>query len=149
MAERCRVKGARKCVWCIKASADFNSNAAIGLRASLKNGEINLPVDSNDAMEIVRKIPSYSSLTDKEQAEILMPYVQTSMLVNEAINLDHELVNNKVKLKEKSGMRKDRYSSMLYNNAVVQILNTQLKTSKSNQKQILDLILVRKGKIKN
>lgn len=147
MAERCRVKGAKKVVWCIKANADFNSNAAIGLRASLKNGEINLPVDSNDAMEIVRKLPSYSSLSDKEQAEILMPYAQTTMLINEAINLDHELVNNKVKLKERTGMRKDRYSSMLYNNAVVSILNTQLKSNKSNQKQILDMILVRRGRI--
>lgn len=147
MAERCRVKGAKKVVWCIKANADFNSNAAIGLRASLKNGEINLPVDSNDAMEIVRKLPSYSGLSDKEQAEILMPYAQTTMLINEAINLDHELVNNKVKLKERTGMRKDRYSSMLYNNAVVSILNTQLKSNKSNQKQILDMILVRRGRI--
>ena len=148
MAERCKVKGANKVVWCIKASADFNSNAAIGLRSSLKNGEINLPVDSHDALEVVRKIPSYSSLSEKEQTEIIMPYVQTSMLINEAINLDHELVNNKVKLKEHSGMRKDRYSSMLYNNAVVQILNTQLNSKKSNQEQILDKIYIRKGKIR-
>ena len=77
-----------------------------------------------------------------------MPYVQTSLLVNQAINLDHELVNNKVRLKERSGMRKDRYSSMLYNNYVVQILNTQLKPQTSNAKQILDLMYMRKGKIK-
>ena len=148
MNERCKVRGAKKVVWCIKATAEFNSNAAIGLRASLKNGEINIPVDSQDALEIVKKLPSYQNLTEKEQAEILMPYVQTSMLINEAINLDYELVNNKIKLKEHSGMRKDRYSSMAYNNAVVQILNTQLKSQKSNQKQILDLIYIRKGKVK-
>jgi len=148
MAARCKVKGARKVVWCIKASADFNSNAAIGLRASLKNGEISLPVDSHDALEVVRKIPSYSNLSEKEQTEIIMPYVQTSMLINEAINLDHEIVNNKVKLMEHSGMRKDRYSSMLYNNAVVQILNTELNSKKSNQRQILDMMYIRRGKIR-
>ncbi len=148
MAARCKVKGARKVVWCIKASADFNSNAAIGLRASLKNGEISLPVDSHDALEVVRKIPSYSNLSEKEQTEIIMPYVQTSMLINEAINLDHEIVNNKVKLMEHSGMRKDRYSSMLYNNAVVQILTTELNSKKSNQRQILDMMYIRRGKIR-
>lgn len=147
MAERCKVRGAQKVVWCINANADFNDNAARSLRASLKNGEINIPIDRQDASDIVRKIPSYQNLSEKEQAEILMPYVQTSMLINEAINLDYEVVNNKVRLKEHSGMRKDRYSSMLYNNAVVQILNTQLKTNKSNQKQILDLIVMRRGRI--
>ena len=148
MAERCKVRNARKCVWCIKASADFNSTAATSLRSSLKNGEINLLVDSHDALEITKKIPSYSNLSEKEQTDILMPYVQTSLLVTEAINLDHELVNNTVRLKERSGMRKDRYSSMLYNNYVVQILNTQLKPQTSNAKQILDLMYMRKGKIK-
>ena len=148
MAERCKVRNARKCVWCIKASADFNSNAATALRTSLKNGEINLLVDSHDASEVVKKIPSYSSLSEKEQTDVIMSYVQTSLLINEAINLDHELVNNKVRLKERSGTRKDRYSSMLYNNAVVQILNTQLKPQQSNAKQILDLMYMRKGKTK-
>lgn len=148
MAERCKVKDAKKVVWCINATAEFNSNAAMSLRASLKNGEISLLANTEDATEIVKKIPGYSSLSEKEQTEIMLPYVQTSMLVNEAINLDHELVNNKIKLKERSGMRKDRYSSMLYNNAVVQILNTQLKSNTSNAKQILDLILVRKGKVR-
>ena len=148
MAERCKVRNARKCVWCIKATADFNSNAAMALRTSLKNGEISLLVDSHDASEIVRKLPSYSSLSESEQTEMLMSYVQTSLLVNEAINLDHEIANNKVRLKERSGMRKDRYSSMLYNNAIVQILNTQLKPQTSNRKQILDLMYMRKGKTK-
>ncbi len=147
MAERCKVRTANKVVWCIKASADFNSTAATSLRTSLKNGEINLPVDINEALEVVRKLPSYSSLTEKEQTEILAPYAQTTMLINEAINLDFEIQGNKVKFKERSGMRKDRFSSILYNNAVVQILNTQLKP-KSNSKQILDLMYVKKGKLR-
>lgn len=148
MAERCKVKDAKKVVWCIKADTKFNSQAAYDLRAALKNGAINLLIDNHDAEEVVRKIPSYSNLSEREQTEIMMPYVQTSMLINEAINLDYELVDNKVKLTEHSGMRKDRVSALLYNNAVVQILNTELNSKKSNQKQILEKMFIRRGKIR-
>ena len=48
-----------------------------------------------------------------------MPYIQTSLLINEMINLEHEINNNKVKLKERSGMRKDRFSSLEYSYWIV------------------------------
>ena len=44
-----------------------------------------------------------------------MTYVQSSLMVNELINLDHEIKNGNIKIIEKSGMRKDRYSSLAYN----------------------------------
>ena len=44
-----------------------------------------------------------------------MPYIQTTLLVYELIGLEHEVRGANVKLKEKSGMRKDRYSSLAYN----------------------------------
>ena len=120
MASRCKVKGARKCVWCIKANADFNSNAATLLRAGFKNGNINLLVSEFDAEETIKKTKGYSKLSAKEQTVLSLPYIQTSMAINEMINLEHEINNNKVKLKEKSGMRKDRFSSLEYSYYVVQ-----------------------------
>ena len=66
MASRCKVKNARKCVWCIKASADFNSNAATSLRAGFKNGNINLLVSEFDADEIIKKTKGYAKMNPKE-----------------------------------------------------------------------------------
>ena len=100
MADRCKVKSAHTVVWCIKASADFNSNAAFNLRSSIINGSINLLCNEFDAEDIVKKIPSYSKMSDTEKTKLMLPYIQTSLAINEMINLEYEVLNNKVKLKE-------------------------------------------------
>lgn len=127
MASRCKVKNAKKCVWCIKASADFNSNAATSLRAAFKNGNINLLMTEFDVEDSLKKTKGYSKMSTTEQAMLKMPFIQTSLLVNELINLDHEIVNNKVRIKEKSGMRKDRFSSLEYNYHVTQLISLKTK----------------------
>ena len=145
MAERCKDRNANKVVWCIKANADFNNNAAVSLRAGIKNGNINLLSNEFDAEETVKKISGYKSLSSVEQSKLLLPYVQTSMLINEMINLEHEINNNKVKLKERTGMRKDRFSSLEYNYAIVQELSTKLKPN-TVEEDILSLFSIRPAK---
>lgn len=132
MASRCKVKGAKRCVWCIKANAEFNSNAATLLRAGFKNGNINLLVSEFDAEETVKKTKGFSKLSPKEQVVLNLPYIQTSMAINEMINLEHEINNNKVKLKEKSGMRKDRFSSLEYSYYVAQQLGIKLRPKQTS-----------------
>ncbi len=44
-----------------------------------------------------------------------MPYLQTTLGIYELVKLDHEVKNGNIKVKEVSGMRKDRYSSIAYN----------------------------------
>ena len=133
MADRCKVKTANKVVWCIKATADFNSSSASSLRAGIMNGNINLLCAEYEAEEIIKKLPNYAKMSDREKAEIMLPYVQTSLAINEMINLEYEIVNNRVKLKERTGMRKDRFSSIQYNNAIIQELNTKLKPKNIEQ----------------
>ena len=140
MAERCKVKNAKKVVWTIKASAQFNSVGYKQLRADFMNGNINLLCHEFDAEEVVKNTPSYSSMSEKEKASLIVPYVQTSMFINEAISLDYELgAGDIIKLKEKSGMRKDRVSSIMYNNVVVHELSNKLKPkTKDEIKSLVD-----------
>lgn len=145
MASRCKVKSANKVVWCIKATSDFNSSSATNLRSGIMNGSINLLCNEFDAEDIIKKIPGYSKMSDNEKSELILPYIQTSLAINEMINLEHEISNNKVKLKERSGMRKDRFSSIQYNNAIVQELNTKLKP-KTFDKEIIDIFTIRPAK---
>ena len=44
-----------------------------------------------------------------------MPYIQTTLLIYELTKLEHEIKGRNIKITEKSGMRKDRYSSLAYN----------------------------------
>lgn len=145
MGARCKVKTANKVVWCIKASADFNSNAASSLRAGFANGNINLLINEFDAEDIIKKTPNYKNMSQNEQDKLKLPYIQTTLAINEMINLEHELVNNKVKLKERSGMRKDRFSSMMYNHYVTQLLSTQLKP-KNVENDIVKMLTIRPAK---
>ena len=62
-----------------------------------------------------------------------LPYYNTTMLVNETINLSYELVNGKIRVSEPAGMRKDRYSSVSYGNYIASELEREiLKPSRSD-----------------
>lgn len=139
MAARCKVKNAKKVIWTIKADARFNSNGYKALRAAILNGNINFLCHEFDAENVVKNIPGYNSMNEKEKAALLIPYIQTSMFVNEAISLDYEVNGDVVKLKEKSGMRKDRVSAVMYCNSVVQELSNKLKPkTKDEIKSLVD-----------
>ena len=127
MADRCKIRNANKVVWSIKATADFNTKAAIALRAGFQNGSINLLTSEFEAEELVKKIRGYSKMTSKEQAMLKLPYIQTSFMVNELINLDHEIKGTNIKIIEKPGMRKDRFSALEYNFKICTDLAVKLK----------------------
>lgn len=116
MAERCKVDNAPKVIWAIKASASFNNEICILLRSGFQNGKINLLVSDSEAEEILKdKIKGFTKMPAYEQMQYKLPYIQTTLLVYELINLEYEVKGVNVKITEKSGMRKDRYSSLAYN----------------------------------
>ena len=142
MSERCKVKGSPKVIYAIKASAKSNNEMALALRAGFQNGYINLLINDNNIDEKLTKIRGFKSLSDEQQARMRLPYVQTSFLINELINLTHDTSNGLIKVKEKSGMRKDRYSSLEYGYYVIQQLNKKLKPKDTN-KDIMALLKIR------
>ena len=142
MSERCKVKGSPKVIYAIKASAKSNNEMALALRAGFQNGYINLLINDNNIDEKLTKIRGFKSLSDEQQARMRLPYVQTSFLINELINLTHDTSNGLIKVKEKSGMRKDRYSSLEYGYYVIQQLNKKLRPKDTN-KDIMALLKIR------
>ena len=131
IAARCSNPYAKKCIWAIKGTPQFNSDAALGLREAFRQGTIRMLRSEYDCDDILREIKGWDKLSAAEQLEIKMPYVNTSLLVNELINLDYEAKDNGIKVREKSGMRKDRYSSLSYNIAVARELERQMQKPKN------------------
>lgn len=128
MAARCLVKGAKKLVWSIKGNEAFNSEAAIALRDGFINRRINIPVNEIDCEDTLKKIRGWKQMTQSEQVQLKAPYAQTTMMINELVNLEwSNTANNKVKVKELTGMRKDRYSSVSYSYWVATQLTLQKK----------------------
>lgn len=145
MAMRCKVKDAKKVIWSLKASASFNTEMCLALRTGFQNGKINLLIPEYEAEEEIKKnYKSFTKLSPKEQAMYKAPYVQTSFLINELINLEHTVNGANIKLTEKPGMRKDRYSSLGYNYWVVRQIEKKIKP-KSNAIDLVDSLIIRKG----
>lgn len=145
LSERCKVKGAPKVIYAIKANAKMNNDMCLALRAGFQNGYINLLADDTTIDEKLNRIRGYSKLTDNEKAMLKLPFVQTSLLINELINLTHDTSNGLIKVKEKSGMRKDRYSSLEYGYFVIQELSKKLRP-KSTEGDIMQYFSIRAAK---
>ena len=127
LADRCKVFGAPKVVWAVQGNAAFNSECAVLLREAFKSGRIRLLENEYDGKDSLGEIKGFSALSIEEQTELTMPYINTTLLINELINLKHETVGTNVKLSEKRGMRKDRYSSLAYNYYVATQMEKDLR----------------------
>ena len=126
MAERCTVTGAAKVIWAIKANAAFNSDCAFLLREAFRSGRIRLLNTEYSAEEDLPKIHGYKSLSPAEKVQFQLPYINTTLLIDELTKLQHEESGGKVKIRERSGMRKDRYSSLSYNYYVATQIESKL-----------------------
>lgn len=126
MAARCTVMGAEKVIWAIKASAQFNSDCAFLLREAFRSGRLRLLAAELDAEEALEGIRGYNSLSASEKLQFKLPYIHTTLLIDELTKLQHEEVGGKVRIFEKSGMRKDRYSSLSYNYYVATQLESKI-----------------------
>lgn len=115
IADRCRVANAPKKIYAINGNPEFNSQCALGLREAFKQGQIRLLVSEYDYEDIMQEIPGFNKLAIADKVAMRLPYINTSLLVNELIDLEYEVKNNVIKVKEKAGKRKDRYSSLGYN----------------------------------
>ena len=130
MAERCSDPKADKVIWSVKANAQMNSDCAVLLREGFRSGKIRLLVSEYDADEILCTFKGYNSMPSAEKTKYQLPYIHTTLLIDELVKLQHDETNGKVRIYEKAGMRKDRYSSLAYNFYVATQLEAQ--TSRRN-----------------
>ncbi|WP_431785797.1 terminase large subunit domain-containing protein [Paenibacillus lactis] len=133
MAERCTIGSAKKIIYSIKGNQSFNSQCAVSLRDGLRRGKVKLLVSELEGRESLKKMKGYSDLTIEAQTLYEMPYVQTTMLINEMINLEGEILDSGlVRLKEPKSKRKDRYSSVTYGNFIATELERSLFKKENN-----------------
>ena len=127
IAARCSNPRAQKAIWAIKGNAQFNSDCALGLREAFRQGTIRLLKQEYDCDDQLYAIKGWDKLSPSEQLTLRMPYVNTSLLINELINLEYEAKDSGIRVHEKSGMRKDRYSSLSYNLYVAREVERKLQ----------------------
>lgn len=126
IAARCVSKIAPKAIWAVKGNLQFNSDCAVGLREAFRRGSIKLPIVEYDCEDELAQLTGYSKLNTNERVDLKMPYVHTTLLSNELIGLTYEARNGVIRVQERPGARKDRYSSLSYNIYVARELERQL-----------------------
>lgn len=147
MAERCTVPGAQKVVWAIHGNAKLNSDCAVLLREGFRSGRIRLLIPEYESEELLGGFKGYGSLDLPDKIALQMPYVNTTLLVNELINLKHETAGQFIRISERMGARKDRYSSLSYNYYVAIQLERELnRTSDVDTNSVDDVFMFRKPK---
>lgn len=104
-------------VYVVSASQKFNSDIAFNLRQMLFDGKLDLLVNNNEAVEeLAMRIPEYAVGSAEEQLYYESPYLETMLTIHEAAELECEKLEQTgaIRLREKSGRRKDRYTSLSY-----------------------------------
>ena len=142
MADRCTSPNADKVIYSIKATAQLNSDCAVLLREGFKSGKIRLLADDYDADELLGELKGYQQMNPAEKLRYKEPYIHTTLLINELINLRHDETGGKVRIFEKAGMRKDRYSSLAYNYYVALQLENRMVKRHSNSNNS-DLFIIK------
>lgn len=148
MADRCVDKNADKVIWAIMGTAKFNSDCAIMLREGFRTGRIRLLITEYDGEENIKSLKGYGNLSPSDQVMLTMPYINTTLLISELINLRHEETGGLIKISEKSGMRKDRYSSLSYNYYVANQLENKINKKSRRINANKEEFLFRAPKIK-
>lgn len=116
-------------IYPIYASSKLNSQIAVEMRDKLQKRMFSLLINENEAEDMLiqsKRNSNFISLDSEEKANMIAPYVQSSLFVNEAINLSMTFVSGNIKLSEPEGGRKDRYTCVSYGNYFASILDNEL-----------------------
>lgn len=116
---RCKDAEAVPVIFPIKVTGYYatqmNHDMALYTRAQFINNKIKLLIPEAQASELLMSMIEYRRLSQEEQVRVRTPYLQTTFLINEMINLESEIKSGYIKLTEPNNRaRKDRYSSLSY-----------------------------------
>ncbi len=138
MASRYKGRGMspQKVIYSVKATPAFNSECALSLRDCLKRGKMTLLITEQEYEELNKTNKSYKSLPIEDKLTLKMPYVQTTLLITELINLEYTTQGTKIKIYENADKRKDRYTSLAYGNYFANELERKLRKPKVDKNGI-------------
>ena len=125
----------KKCIYAINGSSLNNNIYAIKFRDALKMKKIIMPITEQEFKDNKGSTKEFLDLSESEKIKVKMPYIETTLAINEIVNLKYEDKNGLIKIIENSTARKDRYSSLSYGNAFVDYLEDKKKRKRNNNEE--------------
>lgn len=125
------------CIIPIVGLDTLNSTMWLDLQKKLIDCEIEFLMDDLDFSQEMDEDNEYIFLSTEERAKTRLPYLQTTYLINEAVNLSQEWKNGLVKLTTSRTGTKDRIVALSYGNYIATLI--QNKLDKNNQATEFDI----------
>lgn len=109
--------------------ASRNHEMHIAMRKALKDETISFLKDDRDMNAIYEdKDPRFIAKSSEEKTKLLMPFIETRFMINEAISLDMQIsAQGKISVKEKRLKLKDRIIAVEYANMLADKILLQYK----------------------
>lgn len=110
----------------IIGTSELNSIMWLDLQNRLRNSDIRFLIDEMEYQDILENNKRFYTMTNEEKVREKLPYIETLLTINEAINLSQMWNNGIVKLSEPRSGTKDRIVSCSYGNYVATLLENKL-----------------------
>ena len=119
-------KSALPVIYSVKAGGtEFNHNLATGLRSALSDGKMKLLMNEMEGKDFLLDGKAFAKANEEEKLRLMKPYIQTTIMINETVNLHYEIRNGHIRVYETGSNRKDRFSSWAYANYLARLLEKE------------------------
>lgn len=115
------------CIIPFVGTAELNSNIWIQMQKDLSQGKISFLIDDLEFENKFEDTEEYYTANIEERTAIRLPYTQTMLMINEAVNLSQEWRDGKVKLTEPRTGTKDKIVACSYGNYFFSLLENKLQ----------------------
>ena len=125
------------CIIPITGTSELNSLMWLDLQKKLRDEEIDLLIEDIEFQQILEDDKGFFGMTAEEKVLAKLPYVQTELLMHEAVNLSQTWNDGKVKLSEPRSGTKDRIVALSYGNYIATLIENKL--DKGDQQSDFDI----------
>lgn len=125
LRQRCKDPNPIPCIIPFIGSADLNHLIWTELKKQLSINSCKFLIDAQQKQSLLEDTGEYYQMSAERLAEVLLPYVETTSLVYEAINLKSEWKNDKLKLIEPRSGTKDKAVVCAYGNYIISKIELQ------------------------
>ena len=125
------------CIIPITGTSELNSLMWLDLQKKLRDEEIDLLIEDIEFQQILEDDKGFFGMTAEEKVLAKLPYVQTELLIHEAVNLSQTWNDGKVKLSEPRSGTKDRIVALSYGNYIATLIENKL--DKGDQQSDFDI----------
>lgn len=113
------------CIIPFIGTSDLNTLCWVELKKQLETNNIKFLVSMQDRQTAIEDSGEYFKMTSEELVADTLPYAQTDMLIQEAVNLRTEFRNDKIKLVEPRSGTKDRVVILSYANYIMSVIEQE------------------------